>query len=104
MIQLQESQLREFITNGAVTHIQAAGKADGFELHIHIGAATGSLANARGATRTFSSLNTLAGLVKRLGAIKFEVVIGEFSTAESLPVKPTKPKNDSTSTKPKGTK
>ena len=111
MIQIQESQLREFISNGAVTHIEAVGNANGFELRIHIGAAIGSLANARGTMRTFSSLNTLAGLGKRLGAGQFEVVIGDFSTAEALPAKvstskssPTKTKNDSTSTKSKGTK
>ena len=88
-IQVQEAQLREFIANDAVAHIQAVGKADGFELHVHIGAAIGALGNARGGIRTFSSLNTLAGLVRRLGADKFEVVIGDFKTSEPPP--PEKP-------------
>lgn len=89
-IQVQEAQLREFIATGAVTRIVAAGKADGFELHVHIGAAIGVLGNARGITRTFTTLNTLAGLVKRLGADHFEVAIGDFSTESSIAIKRTK--------------
>ena len=81
---LQEAHLREFIATGAVTGIHAAGQKDGFQLHVHIGVAQGALANARGAIRTFSSLNTLAGLVKRLGAGKFDVVIGDFDTSEKI--------------------
>lgn len=85
--------MREFIATGAVTGIHAAGQKDGFQLHVHIGVAQGALANARGVIRTFSSLNTLAGLVKRLGAGKFDVVIGDFSTNEPTPLeKPSKVK------------
>lgn len=93
LMPLQEAHLREFIATGAVTGIHAAGQKDGFQLHVHIGVAHGALANARGVIRTFSSLNTLAGLVKRLGAGKFDVVIGDFSTNEPTPLeKPSKVK------------
>jgi hypothetical protein len=90
---LQEAHLREFIATGAVTGIHAAGQKDGFQLHVHIGVAHGALANARGVIRTFSSLNTLAGLVRRLGAGQFDVVIGDFRTNEPThPEKPSKVK------------
>ncbi len=85
LMQLQEAHLREFISKGVVTRVYANGKADGFELHVQIGSAIGALVNARGIVRTFISLNTLTGLVKRLGATKFDVVIGEFSTSEPAP-------------------
>ncbi len=85
LMQLQEAHLREFISKGVVTRVYANGKADGFELHVHIGSAIGALVNARGIVRTFISLNTLAGLVKRLGAPQFDVVIGDFSTSEPAP-------------------
>ena len=78
LMPLQEAHLREFIATGAVTGIHAAGQKDGFQLHVHIGVAHGALANARGVIRTFSSLNTLAGLVKRLGSNQFDVEIGDF--------------------------
>lgn len=83
-VQMQEAQLREFVANGAVTGIDAVGKVDGFELHVVIGTAAGVLGNARGVVRTFSSLNTLASFVKRLGAGEFNVVIGQFGATESL--------------------
>lgn len=90
-IQLQEGQLREFIATSAVTRIQATGKAQGFELHVDIGAAQGVLGNSRGLVRTFSSLNTLAGLVRRLGAEEFIVSIGDFAMDESpVPTAPVK--------------
>ena len=77
-IMVHEAQLRDFIVNGAVSRIQAVGKTDGFELHVLIGSAAAALANAKGIVRTFGSLNTLAGLVKRLGAKSFDVEIREF--------------------------
>jgi hypothetical protein len=80
--QVQEAQLGEFIATGAVTLIQARGNPVGFELHVDIGAAHGVLGNSRGVIRTFSSLNTLAGLLRRLGADRFDVAIGDFSTSE----------------------
>jgi hypothetical protein len=86
--------LREFISKSVVTRAYASGKADGFELHVHIGSAVGVLVNARGIARTFISLNTLTGLVKRLGATQFDVVIGAFNTSEPAPrvkVSKTKP-------------
>lgn len=93
LMPLQEAHLREFIATGAATRIHAAGQKDGFQLHVHIGVAHGVLANARGVIRTFSSLNTLAGLVKRLGASQFDVVIGDFSTSEQIqPMKLSKAK------------
>jgi hypothetical protein len=82
LMPLQEAHIREFLSKGVITRVTASGKADGFELHVHIGSAVGALVNARGTMRTFSSLNTLAGLVKRLGADGFDVVIGGFSTSE----------------------
>jgi hypothetical protein len=82
-IQVQEAQLGEFIATGAVTHIRAKGNTAGFELHVDIGSAFGVLGNSRGVIRTFSSLNTLAALVKRLGADQFDVAIGTFSTVEA---------------------
>jgi hypothetical protein len=82
-IQMQEGQLREFIANGAVTRVLAIGHSQGFELHVHIGSAVGVLGNARGAIRTFSTLNTLVGLVKRLGSDRFEVEIGDFIAEET---------------------
>ena len=85
LMQLEEAHLREFIAKGVVTRVYANGKADGFELHVHIGSAVGALVNARGVVRTFISLNTLAGLIKRLGTGQFDVVIGDFSTSESAP-------------------
>lgn len=88
-IQLQEAQLREFVATSAVTRILAAGKPAGFELHVDIGAAQGVLGNSRGTVRTFSSLNTLASLVHRLGAKEFNVSIGEFA-ADDAPA-PTAP-------------
>ena len=90
-IKVQEAQLREFIATSAVTRIRAAGKAEGFELHVDIGAAQGVLGNSRGVVRTFSSLNTLAGLVRRLGAEEFSVSIGEFSADDAqAPIAPAK--------------
>lgn len=89
LMQLQEAHLREFISKGVVTRVYANGKADGFELHVQIGSATGALVNARGVVRLFVSLNTLAGLVRRLGATQFDVVIGDFSTNEQVPALPT---------------
>ena len=87
-IRFQEAQLGEFIATGAVTHIQAKGNAIGFELHIDIGAVSGVLGNSHGIVRTFISLNTLAGLVRRLGADRFDVVIGAFgSDQRANPVK-----------------
>ena len=74
--------MREFISKGVVTRVYANGKADGFELHVQIGSAVGVLVNARGIARTFISLNTLTGLVKRFGATQFDVVIGAFNTSE----------------------
>ena len=88
-IQVQEAQLGEFIATGAVTHIRAKGNRAGFELHIDIGSAFGVLGNSRGVIRTFSSLNTLASLVRRLGAKEFNVSIGDFA-AEDAPT-PTTP-------------
>lgn len=78
LIQVQEAQLRDFIVSGAVTRVQAIGRPDGFELHVLIGSATAALANARGVIRTFGSLNTLTGLIKRLGASTFDVEIRDF--------------------------
>jgi hypothetical protein len=83
-IQVQEAQLGEFIATGAVTHIRAKGNRTGFELHIDIGSASGVLGNSRGVIRTFSSLNTLASLVRRLGAKEFNVAIGDFA-ADDVP-------------------
>jgi hypothetical protein len=83
-IQVQEAQLGEFIATGAVTHIRAKGNRTGFELHIDIGSASGVLGNSRGVIRTFSSLNTLASLVRRLGAKEFNVSIGDFA-ADDVP-------------------
>lgn len=77
---LQEAHIREFLAQGAITRVTASGKADGFEMHVVIGGAIGVLVNAHGARRVFSSLNTLAGLLRRLGAEKFDVVIGEFGS------------------------
>jgi len=89
-IQVQEGQLREFIANGAVTRVLAIGRSNGFELHVHIGGAVGVLGNARGVIRTFSTLNTLVGLVKRLGTDRFEVEIGDFVVqAVAVNIKPT---------------
>lgn len=85
LMQLQEAHLREFISKAVVTRVYANGKADGFELHVHIGSAVGVLVNARGIARTFISLNTLTGLVKRLGATQFDVVIGDFGSSEPAP-------------------
>ena len=82
-IQVQEAQLGEFIATGAVTRIRAMGNTTGFELRVDIGSAAGVLGNSRGVIRTFSSLNTLAALVKRLGADRFDVAIGTFSTVEA---------------------
>jgi len=83
LMPLQEAHIREFLAQGVITRVTASGKPDGFELQVHIGGAIGVLVNARGIVRTFSSLNTLAGLVKRLGGEEFNVVIGGFSTNES---------------------
>lgn len=89
-IQMQEGQLREFIANGAVTHVLAIGRSNGFELHVRIGGAVGVLGNARGTIRTFSTLNTLVGLVKRLGSDRFDVEIGDFLAHEATKnIKPT---------------
>lgn len=85
LMQLQEAHLREFISKGVVTRVFADGKLEGFELHVHIGSAVGVLANARGIARTFISLNTLTGLVRRLGATHFDVVIGGFGTSGPAP-------------------
>ena len=85
LMQLQEAHLREFISKGVVTRVFADGKAEGFQLQVHIGSAVGVLVNARGIARTFISLNTLTGLVKRLGATQFDVVIGAFNTSEPAP-------------------
>jgi len=87
-VKLQEAQLGEFVATGAVTRIEAVGKADGFELHVDIGAASGVLGNARGVVRTFSSLNTMAGLLRRLGADRFSVEIGDFQSSEPTPPEP----------------
>lgn len=89
-IQVQEAQLRDFIANGAITRIQAIGKAEGFELHAHIGSATAALANARGVIRTFGSLNTLTGLIKRLGVSSFDVEIRDFEVLPRTAIKPAK--------------
>lgn len=109
-IQLQEAQLGEFISTGAVTRIQAAGKAQGFELHVDIGTAAGVLGNSRGVIRTFSSLNTLTSLVRRFGAKEFTVSIGDFASddapAAKTPAKKTRTiatasRSKSSVTKPK---
>lgn len=88
LMPLQEAHIREFLSKGVITRVTASGKAAGFELHVHIGTAVGALVNARGTVRTFSSLNTLAGLVRRLGADGFDVVIGGFSTSDTSSVAP----------------
>ena len=94
LMPLQEAHIREFLAQGVITRVSASGKADGFELHVHISGAVGALVNARGIVRTFSSLNTLAGLVKRLGGEEFNVVIGGFSTIE--PTAPASKKSNQT--------
>ena len=82
LMPLQESHIREFLANGVITRVTASGKADGFELHVLIGGVVGALVNARGKVRRFRSLNTLAGLLQRLGATEFDVSIGTFSSDE----------------------
>jgi hypothetical protein len=57
LMPLQEAHIREFLSKGVITRVTASGKADGFELHVHIGGAVGALVNARGIVRTFSALS-----------------------------------------------
>lgn len=70
---LGEAALRDFIGAGAVTRLQAVGRAGGFDLRVHMGATEATLGNARGGVRLFASLEALTALLKRLEHPCFEV-------------------------------
>jgi hypothetical protein len=70
---LQEAPLRELIAARVVSGVVARGGNGGFVLEIQFGDRSALLANARGSTRTFASLATVAVLLQRLGHPCFEV-------------------------------
>ena len=70
---LQEAPLRELIAARVVSGVVARGGRGGFVLEIQFGDRTALLASARGSTRTFASLATIAVLLQRLGHPRFEV-------------------------------
>lgn len=76
---IQESMLRDLLTQGVVGNIRAVGVPGGFELHMHVGRGYVALGTARGTLRIFGSLNTLACLLKRLNQDCFSVSFGAYT-------------------------
>ena len=70
---IREATLRELISAGSVAAVTATGQHGGFIVSITCGESELLLASARGSTRVFASLNSLAVYLRRLGVSQFEV-------------------------------
>ena len=78
---LREMAVRGFVAAGAIPKMVAVGRRGGFELQIHMGDATATLGNTRGGIRLFGSMESLIGLLQRLGVRTLDVDITEFAPA-----------------------
>lgn len=69
---LSEAALRQLVTGGLVSTVRVVPSAEGaYEVLVEMGTGQARLLNTRGEPRTFSSLDTAAAAVTRLGASEF---------------------------------
>lgn len=76
---LTEASLRQLVTGGVVTAVRVKRREDAtYGVFVEMGVGQAQLLNTRGLPRTFSSLDTAAAAVERLG-------ISEFTTNLTSP-------------------
>lgn len=86
---IKESTLRELAEANSLSGAIALGRKGGFALTVRYeSAAQRLLANARGQPRMFSSLNTLAGFLRKFGITHFEVDMTGHETVRMRPARP----------------
>ena len=85
-----EPTLRELAEASSLSGVLAVGQHGGFALTVTYGATDAQrlLASARGETRLFSNLTTLASFLKKLGIDRFEVDTSTYSPGRVRPPRP----------------
>lgn len=69
---LSEAALRQLVAGGLVSAVRVVSRQEGaYEVLVEMGTGQARLLNTRGEPRTFSSLDTAAAAVIRLGASEF---------------------------------
>lgn len=68
---LTEAALRQLVAGGLVATLRVKHETDGYVVFADMGSAQAQLLSTRGEPRTFSSLDTAAAAVARLGASEF---------------------------------
>jgi hypothetical protein len=85
---IKEEVLRELVSSSALTSVEATGTKGGFALRVGFGSSTRVLASTRGTLRLFSSLTTLAVLLRSLGISSFTVDATDYAPGRVRPARP----------------
>jgi hypothetical protein len=87
---INEPTLRELAEAKSLSGAVAVGERGGFSVRVQYGMSDTQrlLATARGDTRMFSSLNTLARFLRKLGITRFEVDVSNHVAARLRAARP----------------
>ena len=90
MLTIKEPTLRELAEASSLSGAVAVGQRGGFTITVTYGMVETQrlLATARGETRLFSNLNTLASYLQKMGITHFEVDTSEFEAARVRAARP----------------
>ena len=85
---LKEAALRELFAAGTVDGIVARGITGGFVIEVTIAGAAVVLANSSGEARTFSSIEAMCLLVRKMGLSSFRVDFADFEPGRTRAAQP----------------
>ncbi|HVT54936.1 MAG TPA: hypothetical protein VHD34_02645 [Xanthobacteraceae bacterium] len=87
---IKEPTLRELAEAQSLSGVVALGQRGGYALTVRYGMTETQrlLATARGETRVFSNLNTLADFLRKLGITRFEIDATDYERARVRAARP----------------